>query len=78
MIKEFMLDLENYIVGGTVYKRKAVRGIIRHADRYLIIHGKYGDYKFPGGGIHGIIFVMLKIMQGNETLMIMKKNIIIR
>lgn len=52
MIKEFNLDLENYIVGGTVYKRKAVRGIIKHGDRYLIIHGKYGDYKFPGGGMN--------------------------
>lgn len=50
-IKEMTLDLNDYIAGGTVFKRKAVRGIIRHEDKYLVIHGKYGDYKFPGGGM---------------------------
>lgn len=50
-IKEMTLDLKDYIAGGTVFKRKAVRGIIRHEDKYLVIHGKYGDYKFPGGGM---------------------------
>ena len=50
-IKEMTLDLKDYIVGGTVYKRRAVRGIIRHKAKYLVIHGKYGDYKFPGGGM---------------------------
>ena len=49
-IKELTLDLKDYREGGTVFKRQAVRGIIRHKDRYLVIHGKYGDYKFPGGG----------------------------
>lgn len=51
MITELNLDLKNYITGGTVFRRKAVRGIIKHGDLYLIIHGKYGDYKFPGGGM---------------------------
>lgn len=50
-IKEMTLDLKDYIAGGTVFKRKAFRGIIRHEDKYLVIHGKYGDYKFPGGGM---------------------------
>ena len=50
-IKECTLDLKDYPEGGSVFKRKAVRGIIRHGDTYLVIHGKYGDYKFPGGGM---------------------------
>lgn len=49
-IKELTLDLKDYREGGTVFKRQAVRGIVRHKDKYLVIHGKYGDYKFPGGG----------------------------
>lgn len=49
-IKELTLDLKDYTEGGTVFKRQAVRGIIRNKDKYLVIHGKYGDYKFPGGG----------------------------
>lgn len=50
-IKELTLDLQDYIESGTVFHRKAVRGIVRHKDKYLVIHGKYGDYKFPGGGM---------------------------
>lgn len=50
-IKEMTLDLEDYNEGGTVYKRKAARGIIKRHDRYLVIYGKHGDYKFPGGGM---------------------------
>lgn len=52
-MRELVIDLENYIEGGTVFKRTAVRGIIRRNGRFLIIHSmKYGDYKFPGGGKH--------------------------
>lgn len=51
-IKELNLDLKNYIEGGSVFKRKAVRGIVKHEDKFLVIHGKYGDYKFPGGGVN--------------------------
>ncbi|WP_310601547.1 NUDIX hydrolase [Anaerosporobacter sp.] len=50
-MKELYLDSKNYKEGGSVYKRTAVRGIIKKGDRYLIIHSKYGDYKFPGGGM---------------------------
>lgn len=50
-MKELTLDLKDYVEGGTVFQRKAVRGIIRRKDKYLVIHGKYGDYKFPGGGM---------------------------
>lgn len=54
-MKELELDLKNYKADGTVFNRKAVRAIIsRKRDdgetELLMIHGKYGDYKFPGGG----------------------------
>lgn len=52
-MRELVIDLENYIEGGTVFKRTAVRGMIRRNGKFLIIHSmKYGDYKFPGGGKH--------------------------
>lgn len=47
---ELNIDTHDYITGGTVFKRTAVRGIIRKGDKYLMIHSKYGDHKFPGGG----------------------------
>lgn len=47
---ELTIDLHNYITGGSVFKRTAVRGIIRKDGKYLMIHSKYGDHKFPGGG----------------------------
>jgi 8-oxo-dGTP pyrophosphatase MutT (NUDIX family) len=49
-MKEIIIDLENYNSNGTVFRRTAVRGIVKRGDKYLIIHSKYGDYKFPGGG----------------------------
>ncbi|MDO5291473.1 MAG: NUDIX domain-containing protein [bacterium] len=48
--QELTIDLKNYKEGGTVFKRTAVRGIVQNKGKYLIIHSKYGDYKFPGGG----------------------------
>ncbi len=47
---EILIDLKNYNNESTVFKRTAARGIIKNADRYLLIFSKYGDYKFPGGG----------------------------
>ena len=47
---ELMIDLHNYIPDGSVFKRTAVRGIIKRDCKYLLIHSKYGDHKFPGGG----------------------------
>lgn len=54
-MKKLTIDLENYKKDGTVFKRKAVRAIITRKTKsgeteLLMIHGKYGDYKFPGGG----------------------------
>lgn len=51
MIKELFLDLKDYDESMRVYRRRAVRAIVRKGDKYLIIHGKYGDHKFPGGGM---------------------------
>ena len=52
-MQEFTIDLKNYKTDGTVFKRAAVRGMIRRDGKLLLIHGmKYGDYKFPGGGKH--------------------------
>lgn len=50
-IKEITLDLKDYTEGGTVFRRKAVRGIVKQGEKYLVIYSKYGDYKFPGGGM---------------------------
>lgn len=51
MIKEIVFDLKDYDERGSVFQRKAVRGIVKKGEKYLIIHGKYGDHKFPGGGM---------------------------
>ena len=47
---EFTVDLHNYPEGGSVFRRTAVRGIIERDGKYLLVAGKYGDCKFPGGG----------------------------
>lgn len=45
------IDLKNYDENASLFFRTAVRGIIRRDGKYLLIHSKYGDYKFPGGGM---------------------------
>lgn len=49
--REFTIDLKDYSKEETFFKRTAARGIILIDGKYLLIHGKYGDYKFPGGGM---------------------------
>lgn len=49
-MRELTIDLKNYQSEKTVFCRTAVRGIINHGNKYLMIHSKYGEYKFPGGG----------------------------
>ncbi|MGN0536863.1 MAG: NUDIX domain-containing protein, partial [Acutalibacteraceae bacterium] len=49
---ELLVDLKDYQSENTVFYRTAVRGIIKHGSKYLVIHSKYGEYKFPGGGMH--------------------------
>ena len=50
-MKKLTIDLKDYVKNGTVYHRTAVRGIIQQGDKLLLIAGKYGDCKFPGGGV---------------------------
>lgn len=54
-MKEYLilkLDKRDYIPGSNRLKRIAVRGIIKKGDKYVMIHSrKYGEYKFPGGGM---------------------------
>ena len=50
-MKKLTIDFHDYIEGGSVFKRTAVRGIIQKDRKYLLIHSKYGDHKFPGGGM---------------------------
>ena len=51
-MKEYTLDLRNYPENAPVFHRTAVRGIVRRGDTYLMIYShKYGDCKFPGGGM---------------------------
>ena len=49
-MKELVIDLKDYKEDAKVFKRTAARGIIEKDGKFLIIHSKYGDYKFPGGG----------------------------
>lgn len=48
---EFTIDLKNYKNEHTIWKRKAARAIIKSAEGYLLIYSRYGDCKFPGGGV---------------------------
>ncbi|MDF2066801.1 NUDIX domain-containing protein [Bacillus sp. Cr_A10] len=33
--------------------REAIRAIIFHKNKILLVHSNKGDYKFPGGGVEG-------------------------
>lgn len=48
---ELTIDLKNYDTKNAVFRRTAARGIIKNGTQYLLIFSKYGDYKFPGGGM---------------------------
>ena len=45
------LDLKDYDLNARIFKREAARAIISKDNEYLMITSKYGDYKFPGGGV---------------------------
>lgn len=46
------VDLKNYKENGTKFKRTAARAVIRKGNKYAMIKSdKYGEYKFPGGGV---------------------------
>ena len=46
-----VLDLINDGRSETVFYRRAARAIVRIGGRILLIAGRYGDCKFPGGGV---------------------------
>lgn len=48
---EIVIDLKNYTKTDSFFNRTAARGIIRKGDKYLLIRSRYGDCKFPGGGV---------------------------
>lgn len=75
-MKKLTIDLHDYIEGGSVYKRTAVRGIIQKDKKYLLIYSKYGDHKFPGGGLkqgESLEETLLREVQ-EETGYIVKKE----
>ena len=43
--------VKNYTKTDSFFNRTAARGIIRKGDKYLLIRSRYGDCKFPGGGV---------------------------
>lgn len=49
---EILLDLKDYDQDNavTVFHRIAARAIVKRGDKYLVVYGKDGDCKFPGGG----------------------------
>lgn len=50
LIKKF--DSKNYLENKKRFKRDSVRGIIFYNHMLVMVRStKYGDYKFPGGGI---------------------------
>lgn len=50
-MQELTLNLPEGVDDGSFMGRTAVRGIICQNGKYLVILGKQGDCKFPGGGM---------------------------
>ena len=44
------IEIDNYISFDTFKERKAARAISKDGDRFLLVRGPEGDFKFPGGG----------------------------
>lgn len=77
-MKDILIDLKDYKENGTVFKRTAVRGIIHKDNKFLIIHSKYGDYKFPGGGQksgESLIDTLLREVQEETGYHVIKESI---
>jgi len=48
----FCLDEKDYKENGTKFERIAVRAVLKKGNQYALIRSsKYGEYKFPGGGM---------------------------
>ena len=51
-MRELTVDLHDYPADAKMYRRTAVRGIVQRGGKYLFVYSrKYGDCKFPGGGM---------------------------
>lgn len=50
-MREFTLTQAGLPANGSVYRRRAARGVVWREERLLLIHTDAGDYKFPGGGV---------------------------
>lgn len=48
---EISLQAEGLPESGSVFRRRAARGIAAEQGMLLLIHTDAGDYKFPGGGV---------------------------
>lgn len=49
---KIIVDTKDYDQTGSRFQRIAARGVIKEGDNYAMIYSsKYGDYKFPGGGL---------------------------
>ncbi len=48
----FTVDKKDYPADASVFNRTAVRGLITQGEKYAMIHSKFGEYKFPGGGMN--------------------------
>ena len=48
---DIILDFKNYTDSQPIFQRTASRAIIKKDEKYLLIRGNMGDYKFPGGGV---------------------------
>ena len=77
-MKKLTIDLHNYIEDSSVFKRIAVRGLIQKNRRFLLIYSKYGDYKFPGGGIkkgESLEETLLREVQEETGYLVKKESI---
>lgn len=75
---KIILDLKNYDKADTVYKRTAARAIIKRGKQYLLIYSKYGDYKFPGGGVEkgeSLIEAMIREVQEETGFQVLKETV---
>lgn len=62
-MQELTLILPEGIDDGSFLGRTAVRGIICQNGKYLVILGKQGDCKFPGGGMEQGEFLFGTLMR---------------
>lgn len=76
---EMVIDLHNYVNNGSIFNRTAARGIIYKDGKYLLIHSKYGDHKFPGGGMktgETIVQTLIREVKEETGYLVNEKSIL--